>query len=510
MKELTDDLYILVVEDDPAHVELIRYAFAEAGSPARIAMVPTLAEYRQQLRHELPDLVLMDLNLPDGSALKVLNDNAGDRSFPILIMTAKGDELQAVAAMKAGVLDYLVKSDTAFAQMPHTIERALREWRLLQQQRQMAAALTRSQERYRHLYQQFLSVFEGIVDPLLLVDGSLRIEWANQAALTLLEREADTLKEMTFLQLLKQNFLLDNGALPRPQELLDGTVAELQLDGGDGRVWNVRVLPIREPEGGVNRTLLQFHDVAEKIKSQSDAIRASQLAVLGELAAGVAHEINNPVNGIINYAQILVNRLQADERNRDVAGRIIHEGNRIATIVGNLLAFARPQEEQRQPVCLQETLADCLALAAAQLRQNEIGLRTRLAEDLPPVMGVKSQLQQVFLNLISNARYALNEKYPAPHPDKTIDIAGDVVAEGDGTWVRLTFTDYGTGISKADLVRVLHPFFTTKPVNAGTGLGLSISHGIIKNHRGRFVIDSVHGESTRVSIDLPLPTGEAA
>lgn len=499
------NLHILIVEDDQSHVELIGYAFEEAGGSERISLAAGLVDYRRQVDSDPPDLVLMDLNLPDGSALKALNEDAENRNYPILIMTARGDEEQAVAAMKAGAFDYLVKSDTAFAQMPHTISRAFREWRLMQERRQMTAALSRSEERYRNLYQQFLSVFEGIVDPLLLVDGDLRIEWVNQAALTMLESDADTLKNMSFLQLLKQKFLLDNSALPEPQEFIGGTGTELQLDGADGRVWNVRTLPIREPDGEINRALLQFHDVAEKIKNQSDAIRASQLAVLGELAAGVAHEINNPVNGIINYAQILVNRLHSDERNLDIATRIIHEGNRIATIVGNLLAFARPQEEQRQPVCLHETLADCLALAAAQLRQNQIGLLLELPEDLPPIWGVKTQLQQVFLNLLSNARYALNEKYPAAHPDKIIEITGAIIEETSGAWVRLTFRDFGAGISKANLARVLHPFFTTKPINAGTGLGLSISHGIIKNHHGRLNIDSQYGQSTIVTLHLPLP-----
>lgn len=497
-----EKLKILVVEDDPAHLDLIRQVFESAGDRASISMAFTLEEYQQQVAVELPDIVLMDLNLPDGLALDALVVPAEEGAFPVLVMTAHGNENQAVTAMKAGAFDYLVKSKDSFMAMPQTVKRALREWRLLQERRQVAVALARSEERYRNLYRQFHTVFEGVPDPLLLLTPDVHIEWANQAALEMLGSSHDDMVDASFTQVLQQHFNR-NATLPVLRCFEGGEIDELHLDSHDGRVWSVRVLPIRETDGTISRALVLFQDVAQKMRAQSDAIRASQLAALGELAAGVAHEINNPVNGVINYAQILVNRLAADLASRGVAERIIHEGERIATIVSSLLTFARPQTEQRQWVALSDVLADCLSLAGAQLRQDGIVLRLSLPEDLPPVLAIRTQLQQVFLNLISNARYALNEKYPTFSHNKTIEVTADRFRDNENQWIRLTFTDYGSGISEASLARVLHPFFTTKPATRGTGLGLSISHGIIKNHAGRLSVASDYGKFTAVTIDLP-------
>ena len=157
-------LNILIVEDEPAHAEAIRRACV--GNRARIA--GNLVEYRQAVTTEVPDIVLMDLNLPDGLALQELTVPAEDGPWPILVMTAHGDEQLAVAAMKAGALDYIVKSPDAFAGMPQTLERALREWRLRREHRQVAAALHASEERYRNLYHQFRTIFEGVPETVLL------------------------------------------------------------------------------------------------------------------------------------------------------------------------------------------------------------------------------------------------------------------------------------------------------------------------------------------------------
>lgn len=494
---------ILIVEDEPAHAEAIRRACAVG----RTRIAGSLAEYRRACAEEAPDVVLLDLNLPDGLALQELTDPAEDGPWPILVMTAHGDETLAVAAMKAGALDYLVKSPEAFAAMPQTLERALREWRLRREHRQVAAALHISEKRYQNLYHQFRTVFEGVPDPLLLLSKDFFVEWANPAATRTFGGGRAGLGGARCHELFKEC------ATPcRPcifqQGFETGGIQEVSHHSPDGRRWNIRALPIAEGSGEIRQALLICHDISEKMRAQADAIRGSQLAALGELAAGVAHEINNPINGIINYAQLLVNRL-ADNQNQDLANRIIHEGNRIAGIVGGLLSFARPQQENRRPIHLAEALNDCLALAGAQLRRDGIVPRLELPADLPPVSALKYQLQQVFLNLISNARYALNEKYPGTHPDKQLDISATVLPIDGQRCVRLAFRDSGNGIPAEILERARNPFFTTKPPGKGTGLGLSISCGIIENHRGTLSIASVAGEYTTVVVELPAAAGGA-
>lgn len=490
-------LNILIVEDEPAHAEAIRRACV--GSRVRIA--GNLDEYWQAVTAEVPDIVLMDLNLPDGLALQELTTPAEDGPWPILVMTAHGDEQLAVAAMKAGALDYIVKSPEAFAGMPQTLERALREWRLRREHRLVVAALHDSEKRYRNLYHQFRTIFEGMPEPLLLLKWDLLVEWANPAAIRAFGHGRADLAGARCHELFKGR---TTPCTPCPIQdcFATGNSLEIEYHTRDDHHWCLRVLPIHSGNEVIRQVLLLGQDIGEKMRAQADAIRGSQLAALGELAAGVAHEINNPINGVINYAQLLINRL-ADNQNQDLAQRIIREGERIASIVGGLLSFARPQQDNRRPIHLAEALNDCLALAGAQLRRDGIAPRLDLPADLPPVSALKYQLQQVFLNLLSNARYALNEKYPGTHPDKHLDITGTSRKIDGQQWVRLVFRDTGTGIPPELLERARNPFFTTKPPGQGTGLGLSISCGIIENHGGQLTLESVAGEYTTVVVELP-------
>ncbi len=267
--------------------------------------------------------------------------------------------------------------------------------------------------------------------------------------------------------------------------------------------WDWTLMPVKNPEGKVHGLLLSLFNVTDRKLAEAEAIRAGQLAALGELAAGVAHEINNPVNGIINYAQILLNKCDTESKEYDVASRIIKESNRIATIVKNLLSFARDRKEEKKPVHINKIMTETLALTETQLRKDGIILKVNIPQDLPEISAHSQQIQQVFLNLLSNARYALNQKYQGAHNDKILEILGEKVTIDNNPYVHITFHDRGTGISSDILDQVMNPFFSTKPDNAGTGLGLSISHGIISDHGGKIVINSVEGEFTKVLIDLP-------
>ncbi len=268
----------------------------------------------------------------------------------------------------------------------------------------------------------------------------------------------------------------------------------------------IRVTTI--PELDVNGEITTFMEVVEDITdrklAETEAIRAGHLASLGELAAGVAHEINNPINGIINYAQILANKNQPESTEYDISNRIIKEGNRIAAIVSNLLSFARGNKEEMRHVNINEIMSDSLALTSMQLTRDNVNLQINIPADLPAITVIPGHIEQVFLNIISNARYALNEKYPGIHEDKIFKISGEQVMVDDLPYIRITFFDYGAGISPENINKVMNPFFSTKPANVGTGLGLSISHGIITNHGGNIMINSVTGKFTMVIIELPV------
>jgi len=244
-------------------------------------------------------------------------------------------------------------------------------------------------------------------------------------------------------------------------------------------------------------------EMAERKQAEAEAIRSSQLASLGELAAGVAHEVNNPINGIINYAQILVNSLDPGSRENDIAGRIIKEGDRIANLVTNLLSFARDVKNEKQSCDINNIMRSTLALTEAQLKHDGITLKVDVPSGLPPVMVNLQQIEQVFLNVISNARYALNQKFQGNHEEKQLSIHAQSINTDGAPGVRICFHDRGTGIPASILEKITDPFFSTKPANVSTGLGLSISHGIITDHSGRMSFESIEGICTKVIIDLP-------
>ena len=275
----------------------------------------------------------------------------------------------------------------------------------------------------------------------------------------------------------------------------------------DGRELIVHTVktPIKDEKGNTIGVLGIFWDITEKVALQMEAIRSRHLASVGELAAGVAHEINNPITGIINCAQILVNKSEKENREHDIANRIVKEGNRIANIVKSLLYFARPgdRREQKSAVHIGGILSDTLVLIEAQLKKDSIKLILNIPNKLPEVIAHPQQIQQVFLNIISNARYALNCKYQGMHESKILEIRGEGITIANCPYVKVIFCDQGSGIPANILDKIMNPFFTTKPRGKGTGLGLSISHSIISDHGGELLIDTVEGKFTKVAVILP-------
>jgi PAS domain S-box-containing protein len=282
---------------------------------------------------------------------------------------------------------------------------------------------------------------------------------------------------------------------------------EHEFKGRGNRRLEVAYYPIADSTGGIDRVVIVKKDVTEKKRLQAEALQIGHLASLGELAAGIAHEINNPVNGIISYAEIIKDECEDQGRDGEIACRIIKEGERIATIVSNLLYFARDIEEEYAPVHLGTILEATLSLIGKQISKDGIKLEKRLIKELAEIRAKSREIQQVFLNIISNARYALNQKFPGMHPDKVLEISATPIEVAGTPHVRTTFYDNGTGIPDAIIHKINTPFFSTKPPGQGTGLGLSISHGIVTSHGGKLTFQSREKEFTRVIVDLPVATG---
>jgi two-component system NtrC family sensor kinase len=236
--------------------------------------------------------------------------------------------------------------------------------------------------------------------------------------------------------------------------------------------------------------------------AQRKLLQSDRLASLGELSASVAHEINNPVSGVLNLSMLLQRMLKDDgiprERIpefRQYLGQVTSETARVGRIVSDLLAFSRRGKPQRAPSDLNRILRMTLSLVEHKMKLSDVAVETMLCDDLPAPPCDPSQIQQVVLNLVLNAAEATQSK-----TERRVTVS---TAKGDGV-VLLRVSDNGEGIPLENLARIFDPFFSTKPEGKGVGLGLAVSYGIIEAHGGEIEVKSVVGEGTTFTVSLPL------
>lgn len=266
------------------------------------------------------------------------------------------------------------------------------------------------------------------------------------------------------------------------------------------------------PEGSMEIEALgnTFNMMASKIeerdeqlrkRAQNEIMESKKLAMIGQLASGVAHEINNPLGGILLFSRLLLRKAPDEGTERENLERIAREAERCQKIVRGLLDFAGQREPKTEQLDV-----NCVVEKAASLLENQalfhnIEIVKRLQQELPPICADESQIQQVFVNIVMNAAEAMEGH-------GVLTIATNQAAAGNG--VAISFSDTGPGISEEDLQQLFEPFFTTKEVGQGTGLGLSISHGIIERHGGTIKAVSSLGEGSTFIVTLPTASNDAA
>ncbi len=240
----------------------------------------------------------------------------------------------------------------------------------------------------------------------------------------------------------------------------------------------------------------------EKLLFEKKLREQQNLKAIGTLASGIAHEINNPINGIMNYGQIILDDNPNDENLVLYSSEIIRESNRVAKIVKNLLQFSRQDNQQYGDVLVNDIINQTLLLIKTVIRHDHIKLILDLKENLPMIYCKDQQIKQVILNLITNAKDALNIRYPKTDLKKVMRISTIKQIIDNNEYIRIAVKDAGNGIDEKVKHKIFDPFFTTKNKEDGTGLGLSISYGIISDHNGKLSFDSKIGEGTTFYIDL--------
>ena len=287
------------------------------------------------------------------------------------------------------------------------------------------------------------------------------------------------------------------------ENICSGSI-ELEIVRRDGAVRYLTATCNKVIWDGAEHALVTYQDVTERREAEEarrqveqKAQVASRLAAIGEMAAGMAHEINNPLTAVIGYADLILSHENMPEDVKEDIRLISDSGRRVADIVGRLLAFARQSKTVRVRSDLNELIENTLKMRQYALRTGGIEVERHFDPELPETSVDALQLQQVFLNLIVNAEQAMK----SAHGRGLLRIATSLAPGGI---IRISFTDDGPGVAPEDLDKLFNPFFTTKPVGEGTGLGLSLSHGIVAQHGGQLYCRSEAGHGASFIIELPV------
>jgi len=233
--------------------------------------------------------------------------------------------------------------------------------------------------------------------------------------------------------------------------------------------------------------------------TQEQLLQSEKLAAMGRLTSQIAHELNNPLYGIMNTLELLKTEIPADNKRRKILEMALSETIRLSDLLRKMLSFSKPDQEERHPVDINSVLDEILLLHEKQLKENDINIVETFADGLGLVNASKNQLRQVFLNMVANARDAM----PA---GGTLSV----VTGGDTAMINVEISDTGTGIREEHLAKIFDSFFTTKGEVKGVGLGLSVCYGFIQDHGGDIEVKSQEGEGTTFTISLPVHTAKDA
>jgi two-component system NtrC family sensor kinase len=265
---------------------------------------------------------------------------------------------------------------------------------------------------------------------------------------------------------------------------------------------NLSAAIIYDAKGNEIASVGSFVDLRDRLQmeralrdTQEQLLQSEKLAAMGRLTSQIAHELNNPLYGIMNTLELLKTEIPADNKRRKILEMALSETVRLSDLLRKMLSFSKPDQEERHPVDINSVLDEILLLHEKQLKENDINLSATLAEGLGLVNASKNQLRQVFLNMVANARDAM----PG---GGTLSV----VTDGDSDTVYVKVTDTGTGIREEHLDKIFDSFFTTKGEVKGVGLGLSVCYGFIEDHGGDIEVKSQVGEGTTFTISLPVHT----
>ena len=607
-------LRVLIVEDSEDDALLMVRELERGGYECVFERAETAQAMTAALAKQTWDVVLADYSMPHFSApeaLALLQKSGLD--LPFIVVSGGIGEDTAVATMKAGAHDYLMKGN--LKRLVPAVERELHEAEIRKERKQ-------AEERIKHAAEEWRTTFDSITDLVFIADKDFRLirmnkafadackmkpleligkpcyevvhgtkkPWPNCPHKLTLETKKPAMAEFLepqlgiYLQISTSPIFDEEGEVASSvhimKDITERKEAEKTLQESEERfraifdnatdgilvadmekkkfytgnkmicqmlgysleeIKNLGVMdihpkedlpyiieqfekqsrgeftlakdiPVKRKDGSVfyveiNSSFLTlagetyqagiFRDITERKRMEEQFIITDRLASIGEMAAGIAHELNNPLTGVIGLSQLLAERDLPEDVKEDLK-LVYSEAQRAAGVVKNMLTFAREHPPAKELLSINDVISEVLKLRAYEQRVSNIEVVKHLAPDLPQTMGDYFQLQQVFLNIVINAEQIMTEVHGKGTLMITTQTTGDIVTA--------SFADDGPGIPEESLGHghIFDPFFTTKEVGKGTGLGLSICHGIISAHGGQIYAESKPGKGATLIVELPL------
>ena len=487
---------ILLIEDSKLDAELAVEALSSSGYDSRdIHCIKNIDDISTSFKLNEYKIIITDYDLIAFNALDVIDEieKLGIK-VPVLCFTGAIGEEKAAALIKQGISGYLLKEN--IDQLPDLIIKICDEFERELQLQKMQMEIRESENKYRSLFENLsmgVSVHELVYENNKPID--YRLIEMNRMAGEILDIDVGKVIGKTASEVYndKPPYIdIYIKAVKSKKPYIFQTYYEKMDKHFEITVYST------EPD----RFITIFSDISEKISAEAQIKNIQRLESVGILASGVAHEINNPINGILNYSQIIMDEAKINSEIYQYAQIIKKESMRIAETTSNLLQFSRYDTGQCEHVSLSEILKQTISLVEATIKKEKICIVVDLDAKLE-VSCYPQQIQQIVMNLLLNARSAVIERYEADKRDMEIKISSNEFIKAGKKYIRIIVEDNGKGIPPENNEKIFAPFFTTKSRSEGTGLGLSISQKIAQSHKGNLYFESEENKYTRFYLELP-------
>lgn len=497
---------ILLVDDEESIRNMMRMTLELDGYQVRMAHDgPAGLTAFQEWN---PDIVLLDVRLPGMDGIQLLSRIREENpETEVIMITGHGDMDMAVECLRKDASDFLTKplsDDLLGLSIKRSLERIALKNKLKQYTRNLEVLVREANVELERAYRFRENIIENSPDALVCIRKGGEIVIFNSAAEKLLGyKKKEVIGKMNIvnlyplgmakhtMKLMRSNDFGGPGTLQKQQAaLIDKLGNEIPVSISAAILYD---------EGKEWGSVGVFTDIRDKLKLEKQLLRSEKLSSLGKLSAGIAHEINQPLTGVLTFAHLLLRKFKDDERTSKDLQTIVRETTRIRGIVQGILDFARETRMQKQPRRIEEVLDQTLEIIVHQQRFFGITLHKQYDCSIPEVVFDANLMEQVFMNILLNALDAMNGQGALRVSTSMAD-----------KWVEVSFADTGKGMPEEIIDKIFDPFFTTKDSTEGMGmgLGLAVSYGIVKSHGGDIVVSSKPDTGTTFTIRLPLETDD--